>query len=512
MQIRQVLRNPDFLNALLKASTEQARASEIKRLRAYDEALETNVKLIPNANMFDIDFQVTRVFHDSQNTIHCLRELTEKANDSSVTEDELTTLVRDFFMKRNEAVANTRVDYFPSIPTDANALLWQFAAMLSPVWHESPAKILVPSLRVLTYSDGKEITKDSDIILSEDRTYPISLKTVLNRIIDDKGLTYAVPDENVVSIRREKELTDNEKIRLVAAFTGYENPLTLHPTSKGANKAIPMLKQLRQNAPRGDYKLGPVLKKLRDDCFGLLGADKALHDQYYETDKKHYHQIIRGTSWLASNPAIIFESMASMSCYRWEAYVEAIFCQPGHDKINASSLNVRDAVKNSKYYKENDDYHNAAVLYFFTELYLQNRDDGYEYNSVIPRVVSYVSTAAADAIAFNKTQKEAAAKTLLEFLLSEKPLTKAAMRAFFIEKGAETEALLAPLCEARSGLNAIVDQIEILGNARLQAMQTPLVTPPASSVIKQGMFAAQPKKEEVVDEKKPAQKLNVAHS
>ena len=102
-----------------------------------------------------------------------------------------------------------------------------------------------------------------------------------------------------------------------------------------------------------------------------------------------------------------------------------------------------------------------------------------------------VTTTAADLLAFSKLQKEAAARMLQSFLISETSLDRSSLRAYFVEQGSEIEALLAPLCETRSELNAIVEQIDLLG-------QVKELTP--ASVVNQGFFAAQPQHDAVVDD------------
>lgn len=465
MQIRQVLTNHDFLSALNTARTDTARVEELNRLEEYEKNLIANMKKWNETESFDINFVPVRMFHESQYVIHCLAQLVEKAKSNTTTNEELDAALRAFFKAHAERMAKSRADYFPYIPTDSSSLMWQLAQLLSPVWNEPAAKILIPTLRHTTYNNYNTMTEvlpDSDIILNDSREYPISLTTFLNRLARDQGLTYyhAINRVNVA-------LSVDEKIRLTTAFASYENPLDLRAATANNHEVLRMLKSLRH---------------LTVD---LLKNDEAVHAKYYDADKECYSEILR-ESWLLKNPKLLFEFMGYVPSCEWDEYVKTIFLQKEFAAVMKDSpLNAPYAVKEGSYYTK-DHAHNAAVLYFFAELKLHKREGGYEYNSVVPRMVSYASKTMASKLAYSKEDKEKAIIVLLSYLISGEPLSKNSMRAYFIKEG--HEALLGPLCEARSETNAIVEQIEILGQANTNTLAV-------GAVIKQGLFAGQPKQD-----------------
>lgn len=461
MQIRQVLTQPEFLNALNRAETKEARVSELQRLKEHAAALKANVSGYQRSEQFDIDFQPFRVWLESQSVIIELKDLVEKAK-SDISDDELRKIVEAFVDDRNEHVARTHSDYFPSLPTSANGLLWQLAKGVAKEKNISPVKVLVSTLNKESCNDGKAIQQGTLLVLNQTREYPMFPIVFLNRLAQNKGHTsYHNPVTN-----ENEPLNDLEKIRLAASYARFSEVSSLRPNLVG------------QQAMFSD------LKKLRQECAIALSKDD-VKNAYHSADQALYHHTLQ-KPWLVKKPALLFEFMSCLSNSEWDEYVNNILKQSDIAKTNPAFLMANEAVKEKAYYTDSDQ-HNAGVLYFFAALYVHERDGGLEYDSIVPRIVSYVSTTAADSIAYNKNDKEAAIKFFMVYLKSGEPLSRDSMRAYFIKNG--NEALLAPLCQPKSKSNAFVEQLDVLAKLKHQHEAAPVSAAPTSTA-KQGLFAA----------------------
>jgi len=459
MQIRKVLTDSTFLSALNQARTETARKNEFDRLTTYEKNLTNNMQALEKALQFDIGFASIRACHDSQYVIQCLHELTEKAASDKITDDELIKLLRDFFSNRSSDVANTRMDYFPALPTDANKLLWQLAELLTPFWpgeNMHPAKVLIPTLKKPGYPADPHhpyIEESSEIVLNETREYAISLQMLLNRFAKELGLTH----DNPILHKRMVMLLDDEIVRAAAAYIRYANPPKELQVSSKNN--IP-------NAYRG-------LKQLRTKCVNILAAENN-RIKYYKKDEDYYHDLLR-RPWLLNNLPLLFDLMSYLPECHFADYVEQILSGLSEKEIAKIPYRV-----NEQSYYNNDPHHDGAVLYFFLEVRKRQRDAGYEYNSYIPLILSKLSKTLADALAHCKTDKDAAISICQNYIISGKPRGEQYLRAYFVET--EHESLLSAMKQGKLG--QVYEQIKLLGKQNQLSQKTT-----ENSVAKQGLFA-----------------------
>lgn len=463
MHLRQILTNPDFLNALAKANTEEARRNELKRLNTHAKNLTANINALLPAERIDIDFNPIRVFLDSQYVISCLNELVEKIKQSdALTDGEIAEMIHDLFNNRNEEAMKIRNDYFPGLPkdydTDAHELLWNLAKLCGKHWDLDPIKILIPTLKITKLLNDTTICKDHRIILNEERTYPISITTFLNRLVRGEGLTYydAIQKKNV-------ELTKLEKVRLVYTLTQFANPNDLRVS------------------PNGNQIVTDVLGKLRKECVELLKSDNDVHHAYYNLDKDHYYKII-GKPWIIKDPVKLFDFLGCLSPQDWPQFLDALFTQHNLADINRYILNKRsfnEAVQDQNYYNKNRN-HNAAVLHFFVELYSRNRKVQPEFENGFLNMLTdwFFPQSWTEKIAYSKSNKHPGVVTLQAYFTSNEELSDEKMRGYFVSNG--QEKWLNATCEPGSKLGAIAQQIKTLGvkNAK------------EAGVSKQGLFSA----------------------
>lgn len=462
MQIRQVLTDPDFLKALNEANTSAARESEFKRLTDHAEKLSKNTK---KAVSFDVGFEPIRAMHDSQYVIDFLSKITRQAmHDTSITENELIKSLKDFFSERDHDIRNTRCDYFPSLPTDGNALLWRLAGLLAPIWEaleakkadrtsESihPAAVLIPTLKKPGFPKGGRdselyLKQNHAVILSETREYSISLASFLYRSyvgsgnVGDEKLNYYNPVKG-----SHQMLTDGEILRMTAAFLCYDKPID----------------DLLRREHRYDHTY-LRLNMLRDEAQKFV-TNNVTKEQYYAADLAYSEKLLT-RPWLLNNLPVLFDMMGCLPPCEWDRYCDLVLKDKDIDAI-------AEDVKNPLYYTK-DHNHNAAVLYFFFEVRKRKREHGYEYNNRVSQLLSFVSTSLADKLAYSKTNKEAAIVIAQSYLIEGRQFGEEFLEAYYVET--KHKDLFPVVKEGKTG--QIVEQICLLGKQ-------------PASVVTQGMFA-----------------------